>query len=85
MKSKFDLKSILFGILLGGVVVASIGAADISRPATFEYKTLDVNSSATDLDRKLNEAASEDWTVVATSLKTGDGNRTLVICKRARR
>jgi len=67
MKNKINIKSLLFGAVLGAVVVFSLGAATGQKKV--EYRQIATQQS----DENLNKLAEEGWTVVCTGTSQNGG------------
>ena len=67
MKNKINIKSSIFGAVLGAVVVLSLGA--VKGQAKFEYRHVSTQQS----DENLNKLADEGWTVLCTGTSQNGG------------
>ena len=87
MKSKIDMKSLVLGVILGAVVVASVAAATTGDSTALEYKTLRAYAYAEQFDKQLNDLANDGWTVVSssTTLEPGATPYAVVIFKRTKK
>jgi hypothetical protein len=68
MKHKFDIKAMVFGTLLGAMLMFSIGAMVLPPPSR-EYKI--ISGRVHDLPSKLQEAAADGWEVVSAASDDG--------------
>jgi len=78
MKDKFDIKSLIIGVLLGVVILLSVGAAT-GRP-TWDYKLISGRlgqSAHAPLAQQLDQAAAEGWEVVTAT--SDDGYPVLIL------
>jgi hypothetical protein len=67
MKNKINIKSLLLGVVLGAVVVLSIGAATGQKKVEYRHVATQVS------DGSLNKLADEGWTVVCTGTSQSGG------------
>ena len=73
MKTKHDIKTLLLGAILGGVILFSIGAAtNQGTTKAWEYKTITGTVGTRDkpnarLDYLINTTISEGWDFVSAS------------------
>ena len=67
MKNKINIKSLLFGAVLGAVIVFSLGAATGQKKT--EYRHVRTEQS----DDTLNRLADEGWTVLCTGTSQQGG------------
>lgn len=72
MKTKFDIKSIICGALLGAVLVFTIGAATGTTRVAWEYRVIMAPPVAT-MEKAMNTAADEGWEVVGVATDTNVG------------
>jgi len=83
MKTKFDIKSMAFGIMLGSVAVFSIAAATREATPVWEYQFLyQLTAPNRNLIGAINEAAIEHWEVVGYA---SSENGQSVLLKRAKK
>ena len=71
MKKKIDIKSMVFGALLGTVIVFSVAAANDGR-AVWEYKVVagTVLGTEAPLDNVINRSVNEGWEFVSAAHST---------------
>ena len=86
MKTKIHIKSLVSGVLLGAVVLFSMGAATDrpgeSAPAkAWDYKVLQGYESG-DLEKRLKLAGDDGWEVASSTAPDESSGRVLVILKR---
>ena len=67
MKNKINIKSLVFGVVLGAAIVFSLGAA--TDRTKMEYRQVPTQQH----DESLNKLADEGWTVVCTGTTQGGG------------
>ena len=67
MKNKINIKSLLFGAVLGAVIVFSLGAATGQKKT--EYRHVPTQQA----DEALNKLADEGWTVLCTGTSSQQG------------
>ena len=72
MKTKFDIKSIVCGTLLGAAIVFTVGAAGQSQRTTWEYRVLHEQPVAT-MEKALNSAAADGWEFVGVTTDPSSG------------
>lgn len=64
MKRKLDIKSVVLGAVLGGLIVFSLGAANGGSGSVWEYKTVTFSrDSDEEADSKLNQLTQQRWSV----------------------
>ena len=85
MKNKIHIRSLVAGVMLGVVVVFSLGAATggINR-TTWEHKVVVIKSGGTlqaGLEGPLDEAGKDGWEAVGVGL---NANQHFVLMKRAK-
>jgi hypothetical protein len=84
MKHKFDLKSLVLGGLLGGVIMFSIAAT--TGKSAWDYKIISGRLTHSGpnhppLGQQLDQAAADGWEVISTA---SDDGFPFVILRRAR-
>ena len=77
MKTKFDIKSIVCGVLLGAGIVFTVGAATAVPKITWEYRVLK-GQPVSEMESALNVAAAEGWELVGVATDTNVGAFTVV-------
>ena len=85
MKNKINIKSLVFGAVLGAVVVSSVGAATDRSDENLQTKALDykvLQCYNSDIEKKLKLAGDEGWVVASSTSPDGLGGLVLVILKR---
>jgi len=84
MARKFDIKSMVLGGLLGGIVMFSVAAATTEK-AAWDYKIMSGHlislAQQPALGPQLDQAAADGWEVVASA---NDEGRPFVILRRAK-
>jgi hypothetical protein len=84
MKNKINIKSLVFGAVLGAVVLFSVGAdrsGESSQAKAWDYKILQGYVSG-DLEKRLKLAGDEGWAVASSTSPDGSSGMVLVILKR---
>jgi len=82
MNKKIDIKSLLLGFLLGGVIVFSVAAATRTGPimvSEYHWITPDRRTFETDL----NQAGKDGWELV-TAVPDSNKNNMSAVLKRSR-
>jgi hypothetical protein len=84
MARKFDIKSMVLGGLLGGIIMFSVAAATTGK-AAWEYKIISGHlislAQQPALGPQLDQAAADGWEAVATA---NDNGLTFLILRRAK-
>jgi hypothetical protein len=83
------MKSTLMIVLCSIAIFSSGCATSHTHGSALEYKVLTGNYYAKDMEKKLDDLASEGWTLVTISTSPGDGPTAVpysyIVLKRAKR
>jgi len=100
LHKKIEIKSLVISAFIGAVIILSIAAATrpgsgccSPRPATptaleyrvYKYGRLPTHDHIDDLQKKMNELASEGWTITQVITNPDDDNRCTLVMSRPKK